>query len=237
MKNGTLISIILVVIVIALIIVGWGASRPNPSLTNLLNSTSTEQFASTSTDATLASSTPIDASSSINQSNNKKMSQIVTLDTSLGQIQFETYNNDAPNTVANFVKLADQGYYNGLNFHRVIKGFMIQGGDPNCTPERSKGGCGSGGPGYQFADELNPATPSYQAGYKKGVVAMANAGPNTNGSQFFIMLADNPLPNAYTIFGKVIKGQEIVDQIGNVQTAAGDRPVETVLIKKVTVAQ
>ena len=165
------------------------------------------------------------------------MSQIVTLDTSLGQIQFETYNNDAPNTVANFVKLADQGYYNGLNFHRVIKGFMIQGGDPNCTPERSKGGCGSGGPGYQFADELNPATPSYQAGYKKGVVAMANAGPNTNGSQFFIMLADNPLPNAYTIFGKVIKGQEIVDQIGNVQTAAGDRPVETVLIKKVTVAQ
>ena len=219
MKNGTLISIILVVIVIALIIVGWGASRPNPSLTNLLNSTSTEQFASTSTDATLASSTPIDASSSINQSNNKKMSQIVTLDTSLGQIQFETYNNDAPNTVANFVKLADQGYYNGLNFHRVIKGFMIQGGDPNCTPERSKGGCGSGGPGYQFADELNPATPSYQAGYKKGVVAMANAGPNTNGSQFFIThIPTDWLNGKHTIFGQVTAGQDVVNAV-----AQGDK--------------
>lgn len=167
----------------------------------------------------------------INYNSNQipKMSPIITLDTSLGQIQFTTYNTDAPNTVANFVKLTNQGFYNNLIFHRVIKGFMIQGGDPK--------GDGTGGPGYQFADELNPATPSYQAGYKKGVVAMANAGPNTNGSQFFIMLADNPLLNSYTIFGQVIKGQEVVDKIGQVKTGVNDRPVEPVVIKKVTISE
>lgn len=215
MSNKSLIALVLVVIVIGLIIIGWGATRPNGS-----DSLQVNQNPSTSS----------------GQAN--KMSQLITLDTSLGQIQFETYNQDAPNTVANFVKLAKQDFYNGLNFHRVIKGFMIQGGDPNCTKERSNGPCGTGGPGYQFVDELNPATPSYQAGYKKGVVAMANAGPNTNGSQFFIMLEDNPLPNAYTIFGKVIKGQEVVDKIGEVKTSGGqeNRPLEEVTIKKVTVS-
>jgi cyclophilin family peptidyl-prolyl cis-trans isomerase len=244
MENKTLISIILAVIVIGLMIVGWGATRPNSSATlEALMATTTEATSSSSTtDTTASSSTITNGSTGSPQANQNKKMQIITLDTSMGQIQFETYNNDAPNTVANFVKLAEQGYYNGLNFHRVIKGFMIQGGDPNClpaqagTPERSKGACGTGGPGYQFADELNPATPSYQAGYKKGVVAMANAGPNTNGSQFFIMLADYPLPNNYTIFGKVIKGQEVVDKIGLTKTAEGDRPVNTIVIKKVTVA-
>ncbi|MFA5000879.1 MAG: peptidylprolyl isomerase [Candidatus Paceibacterota bacterium] len=217
MSNKTLISLILVVIVIALIIIGWGASRSNPPITqpNSLPATSSGQA-------------------------NKIMSPIITLDTSLGEIQFETYTNDAPNTVANFVKLAQAGYYDGLNFHRVIKDFMIQGGDPNCSPELSKtpatGPCGTGGPGYEFADELNPDTASYKAGYQKGVVAMANAGPNTNGSQFFIMLADNPLPNAYTIFGKVIKGQEVVDKIGEVKTDDNDRPTTPVIIKKVTIS-
>ncbi len=110
-----------------------------------------------------------------------------------------------------------------------IKGFMIQGGDPN--------GNGAGGPGYQFEDELNPNTESYKAGYKKGVVAMANAGPNTNGSQFFIILEDYPLPNNYTIFGKVIKGQETVDAIGGIQTGANDKPLKPVIMEKVTVAK
>ena len=103
---------------------------------------------------------------------------------------------------------------------------MIQGGDPN--------GNGTGGPGYQFADELNPATPSYKAGYKRGVVAMANAGPNTNGSQFFIMHADYPLPNSYTIFGKVVSGQEVVDKIANVSVGANDKPTTPVVMNKVT---
>ena len=158
------------------------------------------------------------------QPKNKK--NMITLETNFGEIQFETYDTDAPKTVNNFVTLAQKGFYDNLTFHRVIKGFMIQGGDPS--------GNGTGGPGYKFEDELNPATESYKAGYKKGVVAMANAGPNTNGSQFFIMLEDYPLPNNYTIFGKVVKGQEVVDKIGSVKTGANDRPVESVLMTKVT---
>jgi cyclophilin family peptidyl-prolyl cis-trans isomerase len=111
--------------------------------------------------------------------------------------------------VTNFATLAKKGYYDGLTFHRVVPGFVIQGGDPN--------GDGTGGRsiyGDTFPDELNPNTPSYQAGYQEGVVAMANRGPNTNGSQFFIMLADDPsLPKNYTIFGKVISGMDVVKQI------------------------
>ena len=104
---------------------------------------------------------------------------------------------------------------------------MIQGGDPT--------GTGMGGPGYQFADELNPSTPSYKLGYQKGMVAMANAGPNTNGSQFFIMLKDTQLPHSYTIFGRVISGQDVVDAIGKVQVGANDKPVDAVVMRKVTV--
>ena len=149
----------------------------------------------------------------------------ITLKTNLGEIQFQTYDADAPKASKNFVDLANKGFYNGLTFHRVIKGFMIQGGDPN--------GSGAGGPGYQFADELNPETESYKRGYKKGVVAMANAGPNTNGSQFFIMMEDYPLPNNYTIFGRVIGGQEVVDKIGDMQTDANDKPTQPVIIESV----
>ncbi len=152
---------------------------------------------------------------------------IITIKTNFGDIQFETYDADAPKTVQNFITLAEKGFYDGLTFHRVIKGFMIQGGDPN--------GNGTGGPGYAFEDELNPNAESYKAGYKKGVVAMANAGPNTNGSQFFIMLQDYSLPHSYTIFGKVIKGQEVVDAIGKVATGPNDKPLKSVIMEKVTV--
>lgn len=152
----------------------------------------------------------------------------VTIETNKGTIVFETYDADAPKTVENFITLANKGFYNGTIFHRVISGFMIQGGDPT--------GTGSGGPGYQFADELDPNTPSAKAGYQRGVVAMANAGPNTNGSQFFIMHADYPLPHNYTIFGKVVKGMEVVDAIAATKTGAGDRPIEKIVMNKVTVA-
>jgi cyclophilin family peptidyl-prolyl cis-trans isomerase len=152
----------------------------------------------------------------------------VTIVTNYGTIVFETYDADAPNTVQNFITLADKGFYNGLTFHRVISGFMIQGGDPK--------GDGTGGPGYTFADELNPNTASYQAGYKQGVVAMANSGPNTNGSQFFIMAADYPLPNNYTIFGKVISGQDVVNTIDAVKTdPTNNKPLAPVVMKSVTV--
>ncbi len=138
----------------------------------------------------------------------------ITIHTVKGDIEIQLYPQDAPKTVENFVTLASQGYYNNLTFHRVEPGFVIQGGDPN--------GNGTGGKsifGDTFADELDPNTASYKEGYKEGVVAMANRGPNTNGSQFFIMLADNEtLPHAYTIFGKVTKGIDVVKQI-----AVGDK--------------
>lgn len=152
----------------------------------------------------------------------------ITLSTNFGDINLQLFDADAPKTVANFVKLAQEGFYNGLTFHRVIGGFMIQGGDPN--------GDGSGGPGYTFEDEINPSASLYQQGYQKGIVAMANRGPHTNGSQFFIMLADTPLPPQYTIFGKVTAGQDVVDAIGNVKTDERDRPLEPVIIQTVNVS-
>ncbi len=147
-----------------------------------------------------------------------------------GDVKIEMFTKDAPKTVANFVGLAEKGYYNNLTFHRMIPGFMIQGGDPT--------GTGSGGEsiyGGKFEDELNPNTDSYKNGYKKGVVAMANAGPDTNGSQFFIMLADYPLPNDYTIFGKVVSGQEIVDKVGLKGSPSG-APQERIVIEKAVVS-
>ncbi len=155
----------------------------------------------------------------------------ITLRTTLGEIVFQTYDADAPKTVQNFITLAQKGFYENVIFHRVIPGFMIQGGDP--------AGTGMGGPGYTFADELNPQTESYKAGYTRGVVAMANAGPNTNGSQFFIMLEDYPLPRNYTIFGKVVAGQGVVEAIGSLKTGPNDRPlnppsITAVLVKEIT---
>ena len=129
-----------------------------------------------------------------------------------GKIQVQFYEKDAPKAVENFLRLVNSGYYDCLTVHRVAKGFVIQAGDPN--------GNGTGGQsafGAPFQDELNPETASYKAGYVKGVLAMANSGPNTNGSQFFIMLADVSLNHAYTIFGKVSVGQSVVDKIGQVE--------------------
>ena len=155
---------------------------------------------------------------------------LITIKTDLGDITFQTYDADAPKTVQNFITLANKGYYNGIIFHRVIDGFMIQGGDPT--------GTGMGGPGYSFEDELNKNTDSYKAGYKKGVLAMANSGPNTNGSQFFIMVADYPLPNNYTIFGKVVTGQDVADSISKQprDTRSGtDRPLTPIKMSQVIV--
>lgn len=153
----------------------------------------------------------------------------VKIETNKGDIVVGLYEDDAPKTTENFLKLVGEGYYDGIIFHRVIKDFMIQGGDPT--------GTGSGGPGYTFEDELDPATDSAKEGYKRGVLAMANAGPNTNGSQFFIMHQDYPLPHSYTIFGKVVSGIETVDTIAESETGAQDRPAEEVVMKKVSVVK
>ena len=158
--------------------------------------------------------------------------RIATIETNHGTIRFELLEEDAPKTTENFRLLAERGYYDGIIFHRVIKGFMIQGGDPL--------GMGYGGEsawGGKFNDEINRSSPLYQGAYKAGTVAMANSGPNTNGSQFFIMHADYPLPPSYTKFGRVVEGQEIVDQIATTQTRPGDRPVKDVVMQKVTIEE
>lgn len=158
--------------------------------------------------------------------------KIATIQTNLGTIKFELLEQDAPKTTENFRLLAEKGYYDGVIFHRVIKNFMIQGGDPL--------GMGYGGEsawGGKFNDEINAKSALYSGGYQKGTVAMANSGPNTNGSQFFIMHVDYPLPPSYTKFGRVIEGQEVVDKIANTAVDRSDKPTAPVVMEKVTVAE
>ena len=152
------------------------------------------------------------------------------IQTNKGTIRFELLEADAPKATENFRLLAEQGYYDGIIFHRCIKGFMIQGGDPTGT-----GRGGQSAWGARFADEINPASEVYTRGYKAGAVAMANAGPNTNGSQFFIMHVDYPLPPNYTIFGRVTEGQDVVDAIATSATDGNDRPQSEVKMEKVTI--
>jgi peptidyl-prolyl cis-trans isomerase B (cyclophilin B) len=144
-----------------------------------------------------------------------------TLHTNHGAIEFELYPDDAPKTVENFVKLARDGFYNGVIFHRVIPDFMIQGGDPT--------GTGRGGPGYQFEDEFNDHK------VERGAFAMANAGPNTNGSQFFIVTTESAswLDGKHTVFGKVTNGMDVVDAISAVDTDAADKPRTDVVIERI----
>ncbi len=156
--------------------------------------------------------------------------RIARIETNLGTIRFELLEEDAPKTTENFRLLAEAGKYDGVIFHRVIKGFMIQGGDPEGT-----GRGGQSAWGGRFNDEINRSSELYRGAYERGTVAMANAGPNTNGSQFFIMHADYPLPPSYTKFGRVIEGQDVVDQIATTPTQPGDRPKTDVVMNKDTI--
>jgi peptidyl-prolyl cis-trans isomerase B (cyclophilin B) len=148
-----------------------------------------------------------------------------TMKTSEGDIVLELFDEDAPKTVSNFKQLASQGFYDGLIFHRVIPDFMIQGGCPQ--------GTGTGGPGYTFEDEINPHK------VVKGALAMANAGPNTNGSQFFIVTTEEApwLDGKHTVFGEVRDGMDVVDKIGTTQTDGRDRPVEPIGIETIALEQ
>jgi len=155
--------------------------------------------------------------------------KIAVIETSAGTIKIELLANEAPTTAQNFKALAEQGRYDGTIFHRVISGFMIQGGDPK--------GDGSGGQtatGRPLPNEVNPSSPIYQGGYKRGFVAMANTGrPETGGSQFFIMHKGTPLQPVYTIFGRVIEGMDTVDKIAAAPNGPGDRPLSPVKMTKV----
>jgi cyclophilin family peptidyl-prolyl cis-trans isomerase len=161
--------------------------------------------------------------------------QHATIETDKGPIQIEFFPDDAPKAVENFRLLAEHGYYDGLTFHRIVKGFMIQGGDPS--------GDGTGGEsawGGTFEDEIKQDSPIYRDGYKRGILAMANAGPNTNGSQFFVMHQDYPLPPRYVIFARVVGGLDVVDTLANTPTTMGadggmSKPDVAPVIKKVTI--
>lgn len=154
------------------------------------------------------------------------MNTKVMLETSMGNIKIQLFDDKVPVTAGNFKKLVEQGFYNGIIFHRVIDGFMIQGGDPT--------GTGMGGPGYKIQDEFHPSLTHSKA----GIVSMANAGPNTGGSQFFITLAATPwLDGRHSVFGEVIEGMDVVEAIGKVQTGAQDRPKTDVVIKKAYVVK
>lgn len=158
----------------------------------------------------------------------------VKIKTNQGEIDIKFYNEKAPVTVANFCTLAKKGYYDGIRFHRVIKDFMIQAGDPNSKDLAKKSSWGTGGPGYKFEDELPKA-----GEYKLGSLAMANAGPNTNGSQFFIVSGEAgvQLPPLYSLFGEIVSGMDVVNKIQNVETGVRDIPVEDVIIESVEVVE
>jgi cyclophilin family peptidyl-prolyl cis-trans isomerase len=147
-----------------------------------------------------------------------------TMQTNQGSIEIELFDDDAPKTVENFKKLANDGFYNGVIFHRVIPDFMIQGGDPT--------GTGTGGPGYQFEDEFNDHK------VERGALAMANAGPNTNGSQFFIVTAEATpwLDGKHTVFGEVTSGMDVVDTLEQTETDSRDKPLEEMRIESISIA-
>jgi peptidyl-prolyl cis-trans isomerase B (cyclophilin B) len=148
-----------------------------------------------------------------------------TLHTNHGDVEIELFDEDAPKTVENFVKLARDGFYDGVVFHRVIEDFMIQGGDPT--------GTGRGGPGYTFEDEINDHK------VERGALAMANAGPNTNGSQFFVVTTESAswLDGKHTVFGKVTDGMDVVDEISKVPTDPNDKPRQDVTIERIALSE
>lgn len=156
--------------------------------------------------------------------------RIAVIETNKGTIKFELLEDDAPKTTENFRLLAEKGYYDGVIFHRVIPNFMIQGGDP-----LGEGYGGESAWGGKFDDEIDRGSDLYRGVYDQGTVAMANSGPNTNGSQFFIMHIDYPLPPAYVKFGKVTEGQDVVDIIANVPRNQSDKPHDRVVMEKVTI--
>ncbi|MBP9662982.1 MAG: peptidylprolyl isomerase [Pyrinomonadaceae bacterium] len=158
--------------------------------------------------------------------------KIAVIDTNHGTIKVELLEKDAPKTTENFRLLADKNYYDGVIFHRVIPNFMVQGGDP-----LGEGYGGESAWGGKFDDEIDRGSMLYAGMYEKGTVAMANSGPNTNGSQFFIMHVDYPLPPSYTKFGRVVEGQEVVDSIAAVATGPNDKPLEPVVMNSVRIEE
>ncbi len=199
---------LVVVVVGVLVLIGFINKKDNQN--NIMNEVNT---ATTTTD-------------------NYETNPVAVFETNQGNFEVELQTDKTPITSGNFVKLVQAGFYDGTRFHRVIKGFMIQGGDPNTKSDPNNFAIhGTGGPGYAIEDEFVAGQSNM-----RGTISMANSGPNSGGSQFFINLVDNTyLDGKHAVFGKVINGMEVVDKIGNIATVPGDRPAEAVMVTKVTI--
>ena len=234
-KIGIFVGVILVVVAIGHLVFTKSAAHDSGALRESEESTKVEELSDVDPfaireESEVGTDGAVQAGVSAtpqNDANQKIMTAI--LQTNKGDITIEFLDKQAPNTVANFVKLATRGFYDEVKFHRVIKGFMIQGGDPLTKDDTKKDYWGTGGPGYQFDDEISATNRN-----DVGTISMANAGPDTNGSQFFINVgANNFLDGKHTVFGRVTKGMDIVTAISLVATDAKDRPIDPVIIKSI----
>lgn len=230
MNNKVVLSIVFVIIVVG--VVAFFATSIKKQKVDVTPFTNLE--VATTTSVGVPAEVATSSATTTKQTNNqikKEQKMTATLHTTKGDITLEFFADQTPKTVENFLKLAKAGFYDGVKFHRVIKGFMIQGGDPLTKDDAQMARWGTGGPGYMFEDEITPENSNVV-----GTISMANAGPNTNGSQFFINTKDNNfLDTKHTVFGEVIEGMDVVRAIENVQTGQADRPIEAVVIKSITV--
>lgn len=219
---------LLAIIAIGAVVVTAGILMKNQS-SETVPVLATSQETDADTASLTASGSATVPGASLSTTTDKKMYTQATLKTNLGDIVITLDTANTPKTAENFTKLASSGFYNGTKFHRIIKGFMIQGGDPLSKDDSKQAYWGTGGPGYQFDDEIKPTNSNVP-----GTISMANAGPNTNGSQFFINVADNSSLNGkHTVFGKVTSGYDLVEKMSMVATAPNDRPLEPIVINSV----
>ena len=217
MKNAVSIAIVALIVFGVIFVLKTGGDN-----TKTLSGESSSQTSNQKEEKTTSTKSYSSAPALLPE--NERVGKKAKFDTNAGSFTINLFGDKTPKTVSNFIFLAKEGFYNGLTFHRVIPNFMIQGGDPI--------GDGTGGPGYKFEDEFNPSL-TFD---KPGMLAMANSGPATNGSQFFITVAPTTwLNNKHTIFGEVIDGYSVVEKISKVVTAAGDKPQTAVIINKIEI--
>lgn len=235
MKNKQVYIFIFTILIVISAVVFFGINNKSKNNNTALNTVDTDLLPS-SPDISYSQNTIPDTVTNSNTEekkpiiNNKQKIMNATFKTNKGSFTVELLTNDAPKTTANFIKLAESSFYNGVKFHRVIKDFMIQSGDPLTKDDTMMSRWGTGGPGYQFADEIHANNKNVA-----GTIAMANAGPNTNGSQFFINTNDNNfLDTKHTVFGRVTSGMDVVTKIENTATDQMDRPLDAVIIESIT---
>lgn len=231
MKQNVIIAAIFIIVILAVWLVIKSSGNTETQVDTYSYDPDSNSIVTTNINKTESENTNTNTNTNTNINNNEEIKNMkATLHTNKGDITLEFFPNLAPNTVNNFLKLAKEGFYDGVKFHRVIEGFMIQGGDPLTKDDSKMAMWGTGGPGYKFADEITPENKN-----NTGTISMANSGANTNGSQFFINVADNNfLDQKHTVFGKVVAGMEVVKAIENTPTGQADRPTSPVVIESIT---